>query len=134
MSYWGRTPDYKAIYTLDDVKGLPLLEDCRTTACIGGWTCHLATEDEITGAVSSYNLSDDDLNEPAILSAALLVRGAGDVTELKKASSSLFYVKNWPHKERGTYCESQTAVERKQVVLRRMESWAKEIEARQSGE
>jgi hypothetical protein len=111
-----------------------LLGDCQTTACIGGLVCHLATSEEIARAAEIYDLSDEDLHEPFTLSAALLINGAEDKYELETACLPLFSLTHWPPDEQIAYDTSKTDAERNEVVLRRMDNWATEIEASQSAE
>jgi hypothetical protein len=59
------------------------MEDCQTTACIGGLVCHLATPEEITRAAGIYDLSDNEVQEPSLLGAALLTYDAEDKDELE---------------------------------------------------
>jgi hypothetical protein len=106
----------------------------RTTACIGGLVCHLATSQEIARAAEIYGLSDGDLHEPYTLSAALLFNGAEDKYELESACLPLFSLAHWPDEERSAYDASQTDGERNQIVLRRMDDWAAEIESRPHAE
>jgi hypothetical protein len=113
---------------------MPLLGDCRTTACIGGLVCYLATSEEIARAAEIYNLSDEDLHEPFTLSAALLLTGAEDKYELESACLPLFSLTHWPLEEQVAYDASQTDGERNQIVIRRMDDWAAEIESRPSAE
>jgi hypothetical protein len=109
-----------------------LLGVCQTTACIGGLVCHLATSQEIARAAEIYDLSDDDLHDPFTLSAALLINGAEDKYELERICLPLFSLTYWPPEEQIAYDASQTDAERNEIVLRRMDGWAAEIEALQS--
>jgi hypothetical protein len=120
--------------SVNQIRELPLLGDCRTTACIGGLICYLATSEEIASAAENYNLSGDDLHEPYTLSAALLLNGAEDKCELESACLPLFSLSHWPAEEQIAYDASKTNAERNEVVLRRMDNWAAEIEAIQSAE
>src|SRR5262249_28555379 len=120
--------------SFDNIPQPPLLGDCQTTACIGGLVCHLATSQEIARAAEIYGLSDDDLHDPFTLSAALLLNGAEDKYELESACLPLFSLTHWPPEEQRSYDSRQTDGERNQVVLRRMDNWAAEIESRPSAE
>jgi hypothetical protein len=132
MLSWAEVRDSALVESVDEIRGLSLLDDCRTTACIGGLICFLATSEEITRAAEIYDLSDNEVQEPSILSAALLLNGAEDKYELEIACLPLFSLMHWPMEEQNAYSASQTDMERNQVVLRRMDNWAAEIEARQS--
>ncbi len=130
MLYWAGNRYGKPAESVYEIRGLPLMEDCQTTACIGGLVCYLATLEEITRAVEIYDLSDNEIQEPSLLGAALLIRGAEDKYELENACLPLFSLLHWPPKEQSAYGASRTDAERNQVVLRRMDEWAAEIESR----
>jgi hypothetical protein len=134
MLSWAEGRDSTPAESVNEIRELPLLGDCRTTACIGGLVCHLATSDEIASAAEIYSLSDEDLHEPFTLSAALLLNGAEDKYELESACLPLFSLTHWPSEEQRSYDASQTDGERNQIVLRRMDDWATEIEGSQSAE
>lgn len=134
MLSWAEGPDSTPVDSVNGIRELPLLGDCQTTACIGGLVCHLATSQEIARAAEIYGLSDDDLHDPFTLSAALLLNGAKDKYELESACLPLFSLTHWPPEEQSSYDASQTDGERNQVVLRRMDDWAAEIEPRPSAE
>jgi len=114
--------------SVDEIRGLLLLDDCRTTSCIGGLICFLATSEEIARAAKIYDLSDNEAQEPSILGAALLLDSAEDKYELESASLPLFSLMRWPLEEQSAYSDSQSDAERNQVVVRRMNNWAAEIE------
>src|SRR5262245_39779050 len=118
----------------DEIRELSLLDNCRTTACIGSLVCYLAISGEIARAVDIYDLSDNEVQEPSLLGAALLLNGAEDKYELESACLPLFSLTHWPPEEQSSYDTSQTDGERNQVVLRRMDDWAAEIESRPSAE
>jgi hypothetical protein len=132
MLYWAENQCGKPAESVDEIRGLPLTEDCRTTACIGGLICYLATPEEIARAAGIYDLSDNEIQEPSLLGAALLIYGAEEKYELESACLPLLSLAHWPLEEQNAYSASQTDMERNQIILRRMESWAAEIEARQS--
>jgi hypothetical protein len=134
MLSWAEGRDSTPVDSVNGIRELPLLGDCQTTACIGGLVCHLATSQEIARAAEIYGLSDDDLHDPFTLSAALLLNGAEDKYELESACLPLFSLTHWPPEEQNSYDTSQTDGERNQVVLRRMDNWAAEIESRPSAE
>ena len=134
MLSWAEVRDSKLVDSVDEIRGLSLLDDCRTTACIGGLICYLATSEEIVRAAEIYDLSENEVQEPSLLGAALLLGGAEDKYELEIACLPLFSLLHWPTEEQSAYGASQTDAERNQVVLRRMDNWAAEIEARQSAE
>jgi hypothetical protein len=106
---------------------LALSSNCGTVACIGGWACFLATEDEIACAIKAYGLSDLDANEPLTLASALLLSGANDIEALEKACLPLFSA-DLPYLEQVAYDDCRTAEERVQLVLRRMDCWGTAIE------
>lgn len=132
MFSWAETRDSMVAESVDEIRALPLLDDCRTTACIGGLACYLATSEEIAHASEIYDLSDNEVQELSILSAALLLDGAEDKYELENACLPLFSLTHWPMDEQTAYNVIQSDAEKNQVVLRRMDNWAAEIEARQS--
>jgi hypothetical protein len=134
MLSWAEGRDSTPVESVNEIRELPLLGDCRTTACIGGLICYLATSDELASAAEVYGLSDYDAHEPFTLSAALLLNGAEGKYELESACLPLFSLAHWPDEERSAYDASQTDGERNQIVLWRMDDWAAEIESRPSGE
>jgi len=134
MLYWAENQYSKSAESVDEIRGLPLMEDCQTTACVGGLVCYLATPEEITRAAGIYDLSDNEIQEPSLLGAALLIYGAEEKYELENACLPLFSLLHWPPEEQSAYDASQTDTERNQVVLRRMDDWAAKIEALQSAE
>src|SRR5215831_12846874 len=134
MLSWAESRDSVTAESVDEIRELPLLDDCRTTACIGGLICYLATPEEIARAAGIYDLSDNEVQEPSLLGAALLIYGAEDKYELENACLPLFSLLYWPPEEQSAYGASQTDAERNQVVLRRMDDWAAGIEALQSAE
>jgi hypothetical protein len=117
-----------------EIREMPLLDDCRTTACIGGLVCYLANSEEIVGATEIYDLSENEMQEPSLLAAGLLIYGAEDKYELEQACLPLFSLLHWPIDEQIAYNASQTETEKNQVVLRRMINWAAEIESSHSTE
>src|SRR6266545_1188745 len=134
MLSWAKGHDSVTAESVDEIQKLSLLSDCRTTACIGGLTCHLATAEEIARAAEIYSLSANEVREPSLLGSALLLDGAEDKYELESACLPLFSLLHWPPEEQNAYGVSQTDAERNQVVLRRMDDWAAGIEAIQSAE
>lgn len=134
MLSWAEVRNFSTVESVDEIRGLSLLDDCRTTACIGGLTCYLATSKEIARAAEIYDLSENEAQEPSLLGAALLIDGAEDKYELENACLPLFSLLHWPSEEQSAYGSSQSDAEMKQVVIRRMDNWAAEIEARQSAE
>jgi len=110
----------------DEIRELSLLDNCRTTACIGSLVCYLAISGEIARATEIYDLSDNEVQEPSLLGAALLLDGAEDKYELENACLPLFSVLHWSSEEQGAYCACRTDAERNQVVLRRMDDWARQ--------
>jgi len=47
MLSWAEGRDSTPAESVNEIRELPLLGDCRTTACIGGLICYLATSQEI---------------------------------------------------------------------------------------
>src|SRR5215831_8836245 len=123
MLSWAESRDSLTAESVDEIRELPLLGDCRTTACVGGFVCHLATSLEIVRAAEIYDLSAEEVQEPSLLGAALLLDGAEDKYELENACLPLFTLLHWPPEEQSAYGASQTDAERNQVVLRRMGDW-----------
>ena len=115
------------VSSVDEISRLSLSDDCGTTACIGGWACYLAGEDAIAGVVRRHGLHPYDAQEPAAIAATLLLDSDWSTGELEEACHALFHLKHWPAVERQASDDSQTAAERVQVVLRRMDNWATEI-------
>jgi hypothetical protein len=134
MLSWAEVRDFTTAESVDEIRELPLLGDCRTTACIGGLVCHFATSQEIASAAEIYGLSDHEVQEPSLLGAALLLVGAEDKYELENACLPLFSLLHWPPEEQNAYDASRTDAERNQIALRRMDDWAREIESRPSAE
>jgi len=128
MLSWAEVQGPVMAESVDEIRGLSLLDDCRTTSCIGGLICYLATSEEIVRAAKIYDLSDNEVQEPSILGAALLLDSAEDKYELESACLPLFSLMRWPLEEQSAYSDSQTDAERNQVVVRRMNNWAAEIE------
>jgi len=71
MLSWAEGQDFVTAESVDEIRELPLLSDCQTTACIGGLVCHLATSQEIALAAETCDVSDNEAQEPSLLSAAL---------------------------------------------------------------
>ncbi len=132
MLSWAESRNTGTAESVDEIRMPPLLSDCRTTACIGGLACHLATSEDIARATEIYDLADNEVQEPSILSAALLLGGAEDKTELEAACLPLFSLIHWPLEEQDAYSASKSDAEKNRVVVQRMNNWAAEIEARQS--
>src|SRR5262245_27079875 len=76
MLSWAEVRDSTIAESVDEIRELPLLDDCQTTACIGGLVCHLATSEEIARAAEIHDLTDNEVREPSLLGAALLIYGA----------------------------------------------------------
>jgi hypothetical protein len=134
MLYWAEVRGSTAADSVDEIRKLSLLGDCLTTACLGGLVCHLATPEEITLAAGIYDLYDNELQEPSLLGAALLIYGAEEKNELEEACLPLFSLAHWPPEDQNAYNASRTDAEKNMVVLRRMDDWSAEVEARQSTE
>jgi len=131
--HWAKIEGCEAITSVTEIRALLLSSDCGTVACIGGWTCFLATEEEIASAIKAYGLSGLDVNEPFTLAAALLLGGADDIYALEKACSPLFFG-DCPAVEDAASADCRPEKERVQAALRRMNDWAMEIETRRAGE
>ena len=127
--HWAKVEGCEAITSVSKIRTLPLSSDCGTVACIGGWTCFLATEEEIASAITEYGLSDLDADEPFTLAAALLLSGASDIYKLEKACSPLFFGE-WPAVEDSASADQENM----QAVFRSMDYWMIEIEASRSVE
>jgi hypothetical protein len=67
MLSWVEARDSAMVDSVVEIRGSSLLDDCRTTACIGGLICYLATSEEIARAAEIYDLSDNEVLEPSIL-------------------------------------------------------------------
>lgn len=134
MLYWVESQDSVPAESVDEIRGLSLPDDCRTTACIGGLICHLATPEEMMRVAEIYDLSENEAQEPSLLAAALLIDGAEDKYELEHACLPLFSLMHWPSEEQLAYSASQSDAEKNRVVIRRMDNWAAEIKASQSAE
>jgi len=127
--YWAKVEGCQAITSVTEIRALPLSNGCGTVACIGGWACFLATEEEIASAFEAYGLSVLDANEPFTLAAALLLSGADSIDAVERACSPLFFG-DWPAVEDFASDICQPDEEGTQAVLRRMDDWAIEIERR----
>jgi len=134
MLSWAEVRGSVMAESVDEIRELSPPDDCRTTFCIGGLICYLATSEQIARAASIYDLSVDEVQDPSTLSAALLLDGAEDKYELESACLPLFSLTHWPAEEQNAYNASQPDAEINQIVLQRMDNWAAEIEARQSAE
>jgi hypothetical protein len=132
MLSWAEVRGSAVAESVDEIRGLSLLDDCRTTSCIGGLICYLATSEEIARVAEMYDLSSNEVQEPSLLGAALLLNGAEDKYELESVCLPLYSLLHWPLEEQIAYGASQTDTERNLVVLQRMDNWATEIEARRS--
>jgi hypothetical protein len=132
MLSWAEVRDSAVAESVDEIRGLSLLDDCLTTSCIGGLICYLATSEEIARAAEIYDLSSNEVQEPSLLGAALLLNGAEDKYELESVCLPLYSLLHWPLEEQIAYGASQTDTERNLVVLRRMDNWAAEIGAHRS--
>lgn len=96
--------------------------------------CYFATPEKITFAAGIYDLSDNEVQEPFLLSAALLIYGAEDKYELEEACLPLFSLTHWPPEDQNAYRASQTETEKNPAVLKRIDDWAAEIETHQATE
>jgi hypothetical protein len=56
MFSWADVRGSAMVDSVDEIRGMSLLDDCRTTACIGGLICYLATSQEIARAAEIYDL------------------------------------------------------------------------------
>jgi len=112
MLFWAESQESVAAESVNEIRELPLLGDCRTTACIGGLVCYLATSQEMSRAAEIYDLSDNEVQEPSLLSPALLLDGAEDKYELENAGLPLFSLLHWLPEEQCAYGASRTDAER----------------------
>lgn len=108
--HWGMIEGCEAITSVSEIRALALSSNCGTVACIGGWACFLATEDEIVCAIKAYGLSDPDANEPLTLASALLRSGANHIEALEKTCLPLFS-SDWPYLEQVAYDDCRIAEE-----------------------
>jgi hypothetical protein len=134
MLCWAEVRGSTTADSVDEIRKLSLLSDCQTTACVGGLVCYLATPEEITFAAGIYDLPVNEVQEPSLLGAALLIYGAEDKYELEEACLPLFSLTHWPPEDQNAYGASQTEAEKNLVVLKRIDDWAAEIETRQATE
>jgi len=130
MLYWAKIEGIEAVTSVSEIRALPLLSDCWTVACIGGWACFLATDEEIASAIEAYGLSPD-VDDPFTLASALLLSGADDINALEDACFQLFSGERLCL-EPDAYANPGAAEVRVQAVLRRMDDWATGIEQRGS--
>ncbi len=86
MLSWAEVQDSAMAESVDEIRGLSLPDNCRTTSCIGGLICYLATSEEITRAAEIYELSDNEVQEPSILSNAICATFRDNEIELRAAS------------------------------------------------
>src|SRR5262245_6288604 len=100
---WAEVRGSTTADSVNEIRKLLLLSDCQTAACVGGLVCYLATPDEITYAAGIYDLSDNEVQEPSILGAALLIYGAEDKYELEEACLPLFSLTHWPPEDQNAY-------------------------------
>jgi hypothetical protein len=121
MLSWAKNQESMTVESVDEIRELSLQDDCRTTAYIGGIVCYLATSGEIARAVEIYDLSDNEVQEPYLLGAALLLDGAEDKVDLENACLPLFFLLHWPSEEQGAYSSCRTDAERNQGALRGMD-------------
>ena len=129
MRRWAED-DYDAVDFVTEIRKLRLFENCGTTACIGGLACYLATDDEIAGVVGKYDLDGFKADHPEYIAAGLLLDGHDSIDVLCGVCDSLFHLMHWPPKEYEAYNNSKTSTERVRVVLRRLNNWVAEVEAR----
>src|SRR5215510_12001286 len=85
MLSWAEVRGSMMAESVDEIREMSPPGDCRTTFCIGGLICYLATSEQIARTAAIYDLSCDEVQEPSILSAALLLDGAEDKYELESA-------------------------------------------------
>src|SRR5262249_40688164 len=85
-------------------------------------------------AAEIYDLSDNEVQEPSLLGAALLLDGAEDKYELENVCLALISLLHWPLEEQSAYDASQSDAERNHALLRRRDDGPGEIKARQSAE
>jgi hypothetical protein len=68
MLYWAKVEGLEAVTSVSEIRALPLPSDCWAVACIGGWACFLATDEEIASAIEAYGLSLD-VDDPFTLAS-----------------------------------------------------------------
>jgi hypothetical protein len=127
MGCWAVVQDVSPVTFVSEIRDMPLLQHSRAFACVAGWTCFLATGEEIARAISAYRLAGGAIDDPFAMAAALLLEGAKDVEGAKAACRSLFRLTHWWPEESATYRDSRTDAERADVVIRRMDIWRKEL-------
>jgi hypothetical protein len=123
----GGCPGDTPLTFVGEIRDLPLLRHSRAFACVAGWTCFLATGEEIARAISAYRLAGGAIDDPFTMAAALLLAGAKDGERAKAACQSLFRLAHWPPEESANYRNSLVDAERADVVIRRMDIWGKEL-------
>jgi hypothetical protein len=127
MEHWASVQDATPITFVGEIRDMPLIRHSRAFACVAGWTCFLATGEEIARAISLYRLAGGAIDDPFTLAAALLLDGAKDVERAKAACRSHFRLTHWPPEESATYRNSLVDAERADVVIRRMDIWRIEL-------
>jgi hypothetical protein len=127
MGCWAGVHGATPVTFVGEIRDMPSLQHSRALACVAGWTCFLATGEEIARAISAYRLAGGVIDEPFTLAAALLLDGAKDVERVRAACRSLFRLAHWPPEESATYLHSRGDAERADVVIRRMDSWRIEL-------
>src|SRR5262249_61017576 len=78
MISWAEIHGAVIAESVDEIRRLSLLDDCRTTACVGGLICYLATWGEISRAAEIYSLSGNDGQGRCILEAVFLIEVCAD--------------------------------------------------------
>jgi hypothetical protein len=53
MLSWAKDRGSAMAESVDEIRGLSLLDDCRTTSCIGGLLCYFATSEELPARLKS---------------------------------------------------------------------------------
>jgi hypothetical protein len=127
MGYWAGVEEATPVTFVGEIRDISLLQHSRAVACVAGWTCFLATGEEIARAISAYRLVGDAIDDPFTLAAALLLDGGKDIERAEAACRSLFQLSHWQPEESATYRDGRTDAERAYVVIRRMEIWRTEL-------
>jgi hypothetical protein len=90
MLSWAESRASGAAESVDAIRERSLLSDCQTTTCIGGLACYLATSDEIARVAEIYGLPTDEIQDPELIGATLLLDGIEDKYEWRDAEGNWF--------------------------------------------
>lgn len=106
--YWAQTEYSTTAESIDDIRRLPLLTNCRITIYIDGLAFYLAVPAEIVRATKIYDLPENEVQEPSLLGTTLLLDSAEDKYELGKSPLSFFSLMDWPLGDQNAYEAAQT--------------------------